>query len=153
MTPITRAQIARIHILLGEARDFTDAQYRAKLMELFGVTSCKELSQLEADELIDWLDRLPKKGDTSEEPATKRQVIMLRDILGQCGMREWQAAKWARRLATHSGEPRPITHLAQLSKHEASLAIPAAQDMYFHYHGVRHNPYGPKRHLRPEARP
>jgi len=49
--PITAAQIKQIHILLGEC-DITDEQYRAVLQKDWGVTTSKDLTKGQAEEVV-----------------------------------------------------------------------------------------------------
>ena len=143
-------QSRKIHALLGKCRDVNDGYYRRILKERFSVATSKALTFGQAMKLIEWLEKQPQKGDTDEEKATPSQIAMLRDILAQCGMEFAAAAQWARRMAKCCDDPRPLTSLEQLSKREASVAIPIAKRMYYSYHGVEFDPSGLVLHRRRE---
>ncbi len=60
--PITAAQVKRIHTLL-HVLGISDENYRAALESRFGVTTCKELTLMEAKSFIDELEKLAQKTD------------------------------------------------------------------------------------------
>lgn len=59
INPITNKQIKAIHAVIHEL-DFTDYRYRMILKHLFGVTTCKELTEEQASALIDMLNKLKR---------------------------------------------------------------------------------------------
>jgi hypothetical protein len=58
--PISAAQIKRIHTII-HILGVSDDNYRAALDSRFGVTSCKDITLMEAKSFIDELDRLSFK--------------------------------------------------------------------------------------------
>lgn len=60
--PITAAQIRRIHTIL-HVLGISDENYRAALESQFGVTTCKDLTMLEAKSFLDELDKQALKTD------------------------------------------------------------------------------------------
>ena len=60
-------QVTRIHTLRRQIPGFGDAEYRAHLQEVYGVTSCKQLNFVQAAGLIDTLAAMaPKMGAAKE---------------------------------------------------------------------------------------
>lgn len=60
--PITAAQIKRIHTII-HILGVSDENYRAALESRFGVTSCKDLTMLQAKSFLDELEKLSIKTD------------------------------------------------------------------------------------------
>lgn len=60
-------QVTRIHTLRRQIPGFGDAEYRAHLMEVYGVDSCKQLNFVQAAGLIDTLAAMAPKGGTAKD--------------------------------------------------------------------------------------
>ena len=55
--PITTKQVKAIHAVINEL-GFSDTRYRGVLLSLFGVKTCKELTEQQASFLIETLNKL-----------------------------------------------------------------------------------------------
>lgn len=64
-------QVTRIHTLRRQIPDFGDADYRAHLKAVYGVTSCTQLSFVQAAGLIDTLAKMAPKKDFRQGCATR----------------------------------------------------------------------------------
>ena len=65
------AQIRAIHTLRRQVADFSDADYRAHLKDVYGVSSCTQLTFMQAAGLIDTLRRMAPKQEFRRGSATR----------------------------------------------------------------------------------
>ena len=89
MPPITRSQVRAIHIALRR-QGIEDADYRALLLDGWGVSSCKDLDRRQAHELIRRLPGAPARQRETPTPrrlpakvvrmATRPQLDLIRDL-------------------------------------------------------------------------
>ena len=131
--PITRSQIRAIHIALRR-QGVEDADYRALLLDGWGVTTCKDLTRRQAHELI---QRLP--GPPARTPRRRREAAPRRLPAGVVRMAtraqfelihslsreiEWRsAAGFAGWLWLHFGLRRVVTSAQARKVIEGMLAI------------------------------
>lgn len=92
MPPITRSQVRAIHVALRR-QGIEDADYRALLLDGWGVSSCKDLDRRQAHELIRRLPGAPTRRPRQRETpgprrlpagvvrmATRPQLDLIRDL-------------------------------------------------------------------------
>lgn len=125
---ITAAQIQKLQTLRRRA-GWDDDLYHSVILAPYGVTSTTLLTKGDASELIGRFiakqTRAATFDSTRPDGITTRQIMMLRDLLAQCGLIGPKAVKWAWR---HS--ERRIFALDQLTKNEGRAAIAAATLMF-----------------------
>lgn len=147
---ITKAQIKMIHTIRGYAVD--EDTYRDYLFNRFGYTSTTQLSKQQAIQVINMLKgenaaskKYCKGRPHGYQPEKKgyisnKQLVMLIDILRQCGKTGTDAVKWVMKVLKNAQEPCTIFDLSQLKIHEATKVIPIARKMYKAMFGVDHKP-------------
>lgn len=141
-TPITAAQIKKIHTTRRQAMD--EDTYRDLLWNRFKASSTLDLTKFQAIKLIEILQgKENKKTYRRPQPEgmiSNKQLVMLTDILAQCGKKGVEANLWVMRVFKNSHEPCNIFNLNQLTIQQATKVIPVARTMYKATFGVDHKP-------------